>query len=287
MAFSIRLDRVLGRRLRLLSSQRVELAARALSEQSGGLEEAVHTARKRIKEARAVLRLERAFLGEAGYRRFNDSLRDVARPLADARDAAAMVTTLALFPQAQRLSATRDHLLRFCQVEYQKMLPIVPELSARAHSIARKMARRSLVPKVRRHELGLFAAGLEGSYRAGRRALKRARSRPDFENRHELRKRIKDLRYQFELLRPLSPEEMKRSEDAAHRLTDLLGEDHDLAVLGERLQGNLAAREILEIETRRAVRWKEALPLAEQLYAQRPKVFVARMKRAFVKARKR
>ena len=55
----------------------------------------VHYGRKKIKRARAMLRLLREAIGEDAYRRENAALRDVARPLSQVRDAHIAVETLA------------------------------------------------------------------------------------------------------------------------------------------------------------------------------------------------
>src|SRR5262245_49812018 len=54
----------------------------------------VHTARKRLKEVRALLRLIRSELGETVFNQNNRDLRDVARPLSELRDATALLKAL-------------------------------------------------------------------------------------------------------------------------------------------------------------------------------------------------
>src|SRR5262245_23423066 len=50
-------------------------------------DDSIHAIRKRCKRIRAVLRLMRDELGDAVYRRENHCYRDIAEPLAGARDA--------------------------------------------------------------------------------------------------------------------------------------------------------------------------------------------------------
>src|SRR5207244_130714 len=73
--------------------------------------------------------------------------------------------------------------------------------------------------------------GLEQVYRRGRKALRAARRDPSVENLHELRKRAKDLWHAGQLLQECQPKRAKQLARRAHALSDLLGEDHDLAVL--------------------------------------------------------
>src|SRR5438552_6020192 len=57
-------------------------------------DQAIHGARKRIKKARAGLRLMRAAIGERTFRRENERFRDAARPLSEIRDARILIDAL-------------------------------------------------------------------------------------------------------------------------------------------------------------------------------------------------
>jgi len=79
-----------------------------------------------------------------------------------------------------------------------------------------------------------------------RRRLRAAADEITDEHLHEARKRAKDLWHATQLLRPAAPKKLKRLSRRAHRLADLLGDDHDLAVLEQALRrlgpGELALR---------------------------------------------
>ena len=119
--------------------------------------------------------------------------------------------------------------------------------------------------------------GFERIYRRGRRALKAARADPSTENLHELRKRAKDLWHAAQILRPAAPKAMKDVGRRAHALSDLAGDDHDLAVLraaarerhGALAPGELALLERL-IERRRRRLQRKALAHGRRLYASKP-----------------
>jgi hypothetical protein len=72
-----------------------------------------------------------------------------------------------------------------------------------------------------------------------------------------------------------------------HRLADLLGDDHDLGVLRERLtSGRLHVGADVDgivglIEHRQAELQAQALVLGGRVYAEKPAVFVRRMRRAW------
>src|SRR5687768_12412723 len=56
-------------------------------------DEQIHTARKRLKRARADLRLLRDAIGKTAYARENAALRDAARPLSGVRDTRVLIET--------------------------------------------------------------------------------------------------------------------------------------------------------------------------------------------------
>src|SRR5262249_35858201 len=61
--------------------------------------------------------------------------------------------------------------------------------------------------------------------------MRRAQADPTDENRHDWRKRVKDLWHAEQILRPAAPKKMKKLAKRTHTLADLLGDDHGLAEL--------------------------------------------------------
>lgn len=136
-------------------------------------------------------------------------------------------------------------------------------------------------------ELRAALSGLQRTYRRGRRAEHRARHEPSAERLHELRKRSEDLRYAAGLLRPLAPKRFKALDRAAHELSDLLGEDHDLAVLlehAEGLPGTLRRGELklptCLVEHRRDALQHRELKRARKIYRRKPARFTGRLSNA-------
>ena len=106
------------------------------------------------------------------------------------------------------------------------------------------------------------------------------------ERLHEWRKRAKDLWYHLRMLRPLSPDIVAGQADEAHKLSDRLGDDHDLAILRGKLQNGAVTDLPLDlgpvfelIDHRRAQLQSEAVLIGARLYAERPKDFVRRIHR--------
>src|SRR4030095_4339353 len=87
---------------------------------------------------------------------------------------------------------------------------------------------------------GSVGEGVERVYRRGRQALAAVRRKPTAEYLHEWRKQAKYLRYQLDLLRPLAPKALTSLATTIDRLGDLLGDDHDLAVLRREVAGDPA-----------------------------------------------
>ncbi len=254
-------------------------------------DEAVHSARKLLKRMRADLRLLREALGDRVYRRENARFRDAARPLTELRDARVLVDTL-------------DQLAEdgAADVERKALNKVRRTLQARYRDLRRKVAgdksalkpvRESLEQAPQRSKKwglpkkgwSVLGAGLERVYRASRKAFASARDQLTVDNLHEWRKQAKYLRSQLEVLQPLWPEPMEQLADQAHDLTDLLGDDHDLAVLRDTLQDAEAfpdratADRLCEaVDCRRRHLQDQAFALGARLFAEKPKAFVSRLK---------
>jgi hypothetical protein len=96
---------------------------------------------------------------------------------------------------------------------------------------------------------------------------------------------VKDLWYHQRLLELVDPERMKPAVDGAHHLSNLLGDDHDLAVLDDAVD-DLAlpeARQELHraIGRRRAELQADAFKLGRRIYSEKPKAFTGRLERWF------
>ena len=127
--------------------------------------------------------------------------------------------------------------------------------------------------------------GLELTYRRGRRGQRRAMADPTDARMHEWRKRVKYLRYQMEALTPMYPTLIGSTAEGLDELGELLGDDHDLAVLADTILDHPEScrdeRErwmlIALIHERRANLQAEALGIGSALYVEKPEAFVDRI----------
>lgn len=244
---------------------------------------AVHSARKIFKRVRAITRLAAAGLGDDVAARDNAALRDAGRRLAGARDAKVVVATL------DRLIARAPDLLDADALTPLRDLLAAEYVEAEAAAAADTGAIAAVLSElatvhadIARWDLGdgaaaIAADGLGRLHRKGRKALRRAREAEGearTEAMHELRKRAKDLWHAAELLEAADPARLAQIADEAHELADLIGDDHDLAVLLERADersGTLPATVPLgalhEVAGRRRKKLqRKAMKVADALY---------------------
>lgn len=280
--------------LQRVSLELLDHAIGGFSDPAVSIETAVHEARKSMKRVRSVLRLVRDVIGDDVYRPENAVLRDTARRLSGARDAAVLIGVVddlterfagRLWPGAyERLreelaSRHRTHEAAL-HTDRQLVTDVVMCLkTARARYVAWPTSSTVVddYESVRR--------GIRRVYRRGQRSMRIALERPTAVTYHEWRKRVKYLRYQMEMLRELWPDLMEGLASSLARLAEDLGSEHDLAVLADivkrspELVPRYHDRDLLltVIEGRRAELQHEARRLGRLVYLERPDVFVARI----------
>jgi len=278
--------------IRRIIGERVAEALGALGKAGADAgSERIHTARKRLKEVRAALRLIRGAVDQDVFRKENRSYRDAARPLSALRDADALVEALDslvehfadelkghAFEAVRRwLVARRRHIRHAVLVEQHAL----PEVRRSVNQARRRIERcRCQV------DFDDFADGIGKIYRAARREMAVAREKRTDEAFHEWRKQAKYVRHQAEILCPVWPQAMELLADQAHELADLLGDDHDLAVMCDLLDADapdrLRKRErkalIALIRERRSALEKRALRLGRKLFAEKPRPFRRRVR---------
>ena len=320
--FGLHAEEPLGEGLRRIALAQLDIAIESIDATSArSAEDRVHEARKALKRMRALLRLLEDELGADAYDHDSSIVRDAGRRLAPARDAAVLLSTLDRLIErhpkrlgrrggVQRLRAQlrreREGAAALALARAGRGGDVLDDLLA----LRAQMAARQPLP-------GSSPAGLEPAvrrvYGKGRKRMRQAArggGRSNGRKLHEWRKRVKDLRYVAEMLERSDPGKRapgghKRSARKRARaraafvgrvarraddLGELLGEEHDLAVLAERVRsdardqlapstlGRGSRRALLKAIARRRRRLrKRALRDGARLYARRPKRFVGRV----------
>jgi CHAD domain-containing protein len=296
-------------------------------------QERVHEARKALKRLRALIRLVKDEIGEQDYARESAVVRTTGKRLAQARDSEVLLHTLddLVKRQPKKLGRRRGvqrlraRLAHECEGAAELALS---ESAAHPGPLDELSAMRGRVTSWQLAEPGGIEAiepALERLYGGGRRRMRRAArgGGPGGRRLHAWRKRVKDLRYAAEMLQRKQEPQVKRLRDRvgakpdereckrarakakantkfiaqvarrADDLGELLGQEHDLMVLAQRVRAEAKATRasgapgpgtrkalLKAIAKRRRRLRKRALRDGARLYARKPKRFVRRVRAA-------
>jgi CHAD domain-containing protein len=295
MAYRWKPDASSQANLRRLARNQLRAAIDELAAQEKPSAEAVHQARLRLKKLRALLRLVRGE-GRALVAEENARFRDLAHALSRERDAQATIGALdQLARHAQDAWQVDAHSLAMLADARQRLADRRSGAEASGDGSGDRPGDlvcrlRAALDDVERwtslaRDDKIVWAGFQQSYRRGRRALRRALAEPKAELLHEWRKQVKYHRYQVRLFQDAWPSLLGAHYDELKRLSDLLGDDHDLVVLGHSLaeREDVLPHDQLDglmslIERRRAELCRDALPLGQVLYAEKPKCLTRRFR---------
>jgi CHAD domain-containing protein len=205
----------------------------------------IHDARKRIKKARATLRLLREALSRAEYQREDQMLRDAAQPLSAARDAKILVEALdglrRRYGKARHARGSQRFRRALLDARSQARRHALTSASGvrESRKLMKKAAARTRQQPLRHGGWRWLARGALRGYTKGRGALRDVRSERSAERLHRWRKQAKYLYLQLELLAPICGPSIARLAQQLHSLSDELGEDHDLAMLHDRVAAHM------------------------------------------------
>lgn len=204
---------------------------------------AVHEFRKSIRRARSVVALLRPALGRTAAAGLVADLRAALSETSILRDTDVMVATLSgvagddpeLFVEAAELAARMGEGER----------PVPAEVLKRTLPVLRRLPHALEVVLPRDYSTPDLEQGLARGYRRVQQTLEDAllsRTDADF---HQWRKRVKELRYQLELLASIASP-LKPREKVLGVLARELGETTDIAVMCGRLQADGRQGRLLE-----------------------------------------
>lgn len=254
-------------------------------------DEAVHEIRKDLKRIRAVLRLVRDDLGEDVYRRENTCFRDAGRPLTEVRDARVLLETLEQLAAgangalpARTLEPIRKGLQRHYRA-VRKQVVGEQDAAATVKKVVQDALERLDDWPIEHDGWAAVGSGIRAVYKKGCRAFAASGNDASAETWHEWRKQAKYLWHQVQVLEPLWEEVLNKLGDEVHRLTQILGDDHDLFVLHEmlvkepeRYGPGPALEVVLALSDRRRQELRQqARPLGERIYLDSPGAFADRL----------
>ena len=295
MAFTLNAKEPIRRELKQVARKELWRAGEHLHQDH---EKAVHQARKSVKKVRAIVDLLQQ-IDDDSFDKPARRLRATGQTLSVLRDADAVIATFdhlrARF--AKRLpehtyAIVRGQLIRAKAriVEDARADRTVGQV---AHTLLalRRSVKRWRVPAIDVLELPTL---FKGSYRASRKAMRRAQKEMSPSELHRWRKRVKTLWYQLRLAESVAPG-LRREMRRFKQLQTWLGEDHNLSVLESAISDDARLRRMpadvrelaamssaLQTELRR-----KSFTLGQRLLAERPNVFARRLRRAFGSAPKR
>jgi len=289
MSYRLNFNESLANDIPRIVCEQVERAIEELNGADTDLPEAVHQVRKRCKKIRGLLRLIRGAFSES-YSDENARFRDLARRLSDARDAEAMLECFdKLYDSfSEELGTHAFASVRHALVERRDAVQEDAGLPQRVRESAAELQDAHARVLGWRLDSGGFAAieqGLLRTYRRARKAMHASYDIPTPERFHEWRKRVKYHWYHLRLLREVWPAPLKVLAAETRQLADLLGDDHDLAVLHRTLvherdalgkPGEIDA--LLGLAARRQDQIRaEALPRGWRLFTEKPSGFCDRL----------
>jgi CHAD domain-containing protein len=270
----------------------------------------VHEARKIIKNLRAMLRPTRGALNEETRKARNQALRNLAGPLSGPRDAA---VTLAAFEDVYNEDSNGNP---HPNAEPNWATELHQSLSEKGHALVPAESYQDGVEEVRYLDQllplqdaqsrgglartrgndsweSIVQKGLRKTYRQGRGLMRQvvANAEASDEEWHELRKRIKDLGYQLNLLKKVR--RIKPLLKKLDKVGTALGDARDLTLLRDCLENVQdktqltpadqwdRQRLLAEIEERSQELHRKALKVIGGIYRGRSKRFAARLRKRF------
>lgn len=271
--------------IKRIALEQIDRARAELADPELGCHAAIHQVRKRCKKLRGLLRLCREPIGKH-YRRENIRYRDAARGLSPLRDAGALIEAFDhLIGQNPGAFGTRAVAAARRKLELDADRQVVAEIDEgrELESFDRALAagRRKVevwAPKV--ESLDDTLAGLRRNYTRGRRAMRAALANSSTGRFHEWRKRTKYHSYQLKLLENLWKPVLRAHRCEAARLGELLGDEHDLAVLEACLSkdspsGRSHGGILKLIASRREALRQEVAKSGPRVYVQKPREMIA------------
>jgi len=249
----------------------------------------VHNARKCLKRLRSLLLLVRPGMPEPVFANLTDRLAVIARGLAPARDAHALIDAVDKLeretgpgPGQVPIQSLRAWLHKRRHAAEQNL-----ERSAASDAMRALLEVRPALAglAVYPDDFRSVAKGLRRCYRAARQSFQIGFAEGRDDDLHEWRKGVQHHWRQMQLLAPCWPSELNARAEAARGLSQILGDDHDISLLTRLVStptmtfGSLdeTAAFLKRCRRRHKALRKDATTLGERLFAERSRPFAERI----------
>ncbi len=285
MAYRFKLDELSTKGVRRIAREQIQRAVMELGRDEMSAA-SVHETRKVVKRLKSLLRLVRPSISEKTFRGRYRRIAKIGDELAGARDSHVLIQSIGKLetrfgPESIKVLQPLRSLLSASAPDTRVSKNPTAGRRALAMAIMECQKLDKVVLKAKGFEV--IAAGIEDTYHAGRRNFARAYKRPSDEAFHELRKTVQWHWRQMALMSRAWPEYFEVRIANARQLAEILGNDHDLAVLeaevrklSAQLPANAAPIENLIIQRKDELR-QEARPYAERIFVEKPAEFVRRI----------
>src|SRR5437660_2915813 len=239
MGFRLKLREPLPDGLKRVFREQIESALELCRHPAKQRGVTVHEVRKHLKKLRAAMRLAIGEVGKNQHAREDRCVRKIGRLVSDLRDAQVRLQTLIQLRDRKAKDSGKNH---FPHIE--ELLSLERESFSAAFAGWQKQA----IPKLERVGERLSKWPLAGitwkqvcstvgkTYKLGQRGLAKTIKKPEPENFHAWRKRVKDLWYQLRILQPINRVVLEKIAADAEVLGELLGREHDFDFLLARLE---------------------------------------------------
>lgn len=285
MAFRFKLSEPFEEGCRRVAREQIERAKSQLKS-VGDATIAVHETRKCLKRLRALLRLIRPAIGESAFRSENSHLREIGMMLSSTRDRHVLIETITKLEAGsghEGLAAPVRRLLteqngeQGDHVDAAVMKQALKELGEAETRLAKL--------RISGRGFEVVGGGLEVSYRKARRAFRLAYDKRADEAFHEWRKGTQQHWRHMVLLSRAWTDCMEARINESRELSQLLGDDHDMAILADFVHSPRAAgipAEQIDLIEKLARERQEQLrasarPLGKRLYAEPAKALKRRI----------
>ena len=249
----------------------------------------VHSARKCLKRLRSLLLLARPGIPEPVFVNLNEKLAAIARGLAAARDAQALTDAVDKLARETE-SGPGDGPIQSLRGWLQKRRHAAEQnLAASAASDAMRglleLRPRFAGLAVYPDDFSPIAEGLKRCYREARQAFRHSLDSDSAEDVHQWRKGVQHHWRQMQLLVACWPSELTARVETSRTLSQLLGDDHDIALLMQLVstptmtfgKPEEIAAFLKRCRKRHKALRKEARAKAEILFVEKPGPFANRI----------